>query len=103
MRRSNCWEILECGKHPDENNSSTCGVCPATVTNEFDGVNGGQHAGRFCWAIAGTMCGGETQGSLAQKLMDCCRCVFLQQVDMEEGFSFVLTQTDARNQQREKI
>lgn len=103
MKRSNCWEILECGRHPDGKNTPTCGVCPAALTNEFDGVNGGQHAGRFCWAVAGTLCGGEIQGNLVKKLMDCYRCVFLQQVDMEEGFEFALTPTDARNQQEGKI
>lgn len=45
------------------------GVCPASVEESFHGLNQGLNAGRICWAVAGTLCSGEVQGSYAQTLL----------------------------------
>ena len=50
------------------------------------------NAGRACWAIAGSLCGGKIQGTYAQKLNNCWRCDFMNKVKQEEeptnfGFS----------------
>lgn len=72
-------------------NAGTLGVCPATLPNQLDGVNHGRHAGRCCWAISGTLCEGEVQGTFARKLLDCLNCEFLKQVNLDEGREFILT------------
>ena len=76
MSRMNCWEFFECGREPDGKKSKELGICPASVKTELDGVNDGTNAGRSCWAVAGTLCEGEVQGSYAQKLGNCLKCDF---------------------------
>ncbi len=91
MDRHNCWEVMKCGRQPAGDSAETLGICPATLTGEFDGVNKGNHGGRFCWAIAGTLCGGETQGTYSMKIRDCLHCEFLKQVQKDEDRHFILT------------
>ena len=91
MKRKNCWEVKRCGREPGGENSKKLGVCPAALPNEYDGVNKGKNAGRFCWAVTGTLCEGEIQGVYAKKLINCLRCKFLKQVNEDEGRNFILT------------
>jgi hypothetical protein len=51
-------------------------------------VHGGKNAGRACWVVAGTYCGGEAQGSFALKITDCSLCDFYNLVRDEEGRKF---------------
>jgi hypothetical protein len=76
MSRMNCWEFFECGREPDGKKVREHGICPASVKAELDGMNDGENGGRCCWAIAGTFCGGEAQGTYAQKLGNCLKCDF---------------------------
>src|SRR5665648_944927 len=70
MVRRNCWEAMKCGRQPAGEDAEQLGACPAALPNEhFDGVNKGKHCGRFCWAVAGTLCGGKVQGNHAKKFM----------------------------------
>ena len=87
---NNCWEVLACGREPDGDHVGVLGVCPAATGINFDGVNRGTFGGRFCWAIAGTLCGGEVQGTLAKKTMNCVSCGFYAKVIAEEGMDFIL-------------
>ncbi|MDX1797850.1 MAG: hypothetical protein R3255_04300 [Candidatus Lokiarchaeia archaeon] len=64
------------------------GVCPVIVNNKYNGVNMGKNAGRACWMIAGTLCGGKVQGSYAQKYKNCITCEFYNLVKKEEGLNF---------------
>ena len=63
------------------------GECPAALDASFDGINSGKNAGRICWAVAGTCCGGEVQGTYAEKRDSCIGCNFYQMVQEEEGIS----------------
>ena len=81
---------MGCGRQVGGVNADDKGICPASVAEKFNGVNRGDNAGRFCWAVAGTLCDGEIQGTYAQKLGDCLRCKFLKQVNEDEGRVFVL-------------
>jgi len=76
MSRMNCWEFFDCGREPNGKKARELGVCPAAAKTELDGLNDGRNGGRSCWAIAGTMCEGEVQGSYAQKLGNCLKCDF---------------------------
>jgi signal transduction histidine kinase len=81
----NCWEFKKCGRQPGGNKVAELGVCRAAVESRCDGMNQGQNAGRVCWLVAGTLCGGAIQGSFAHKLSSCQECKFYQQVREEEG------------------
>lgn len=53
----NCWEFKKCGREKT-------GDCPAVTKN----------LGRMCWIVAGTMCGGQVQGTFAKKYKNCLAC-----------------------------
>lgn len=81
----NCWEYMRCGREPGGANAGELGVCPAATDASFDGINAGACAGRFCWAVSGTLCGGRLQGTFAKKRHTCMDCHFYQRVQFEEG------------------
>ncbi|MFH1294084.1 MAG: two-CW domain-containing protein [Pseudomonadota bacterium] len=54
----------------------------------YSGKNGGIAAGRFCWKVAGTLCGGKVQGTFAEKMINCANCDFFKSVKPEEGAAF---------------
>ncbi|WP_321506635.1 HAMP domain-containing sensor histidine kinase [uncultured Methanoregula sp.] len=80
MSAKNCWEFRKCGREPLGAHVHELGPCPAATEARADGVNGGKNAGRACWAIAGTMCGGKVTGTYASKIADCRCCEFYQSV-----------------------
>ena len=90
MKKLNCWEFRNCGREPGGKNAIEFGICPCAKKSDYTGVNGGKYSGRFCWAVAGTYCKGEIQGSFAKKFKDCVNCNFLKYVQEEEGRSFLL-------------
>ena len=90
MEKLNCWEFFKCGRQPGGKNVKEFGVCPTGLTSEFDGINEGISAGRFCWRVSGTFCTGENQGSYIKKFQDCLNCAFLKKVNDEEGLNFIL-------------
>ncbi len=88
----NCWEYKRCGRQPGGPRAKEMGVCPVTIHHQLEGVHGGSKAGRACWVVAGSLCGGKVQGAYAQKLNNCWRCDFMNMVKQEEdptseGFS----------------
>jgi len=89
MNKKNCWEFFHCGRQPGGEKAGELGICPAAVQNRLNGVNEGTNGGRVCWAIAGTLCKGKTQGTYAQKLGDCLRCEFYASVRQEQAEAFV--------------
>ncbi len=86
----NCWEVKGCGREPGGDMIDELGVCPAAVNAACDGINHGSHAGRICWAIAGTLCGGKVCGSSAAKRITCLACEFYSRVHKEEGKTFCI-------------
>jgi predicted Ser/Thr protein kinase len=83
----NCWEFKKCGREPGGRKAEELGVCPAAVESSYDGINFGENAGRICWAVAGTCCGGKVQGTFAEKRKTCVTCDFYQKVQEQEGRS----------------
>ncbi len=81
--KSNCWDFKKCGRAPGGAKSAELGVCPAATDASHNGNNGGQNAGRYCWKVAGTLCGGQVQGSWANKSMNCMACDFFKAVKAE--------------------
>ena len=61
------------------------GICPAAIDSTFNGLNSGKNGGRICWAVAGTFCNGEVQGSYVEKQVSCMSCSFFTLVKEEEG------------------
>lgn len=76
---------MQCGREPGGANVPAQGVCPAATEVSYDGIHGGRCAGRFCWAVTGTFCGGVVQGTFAGKRTLCTQCHFYQRVQAEEG------------------
>jgi hypothetical protein len=96
MIKISCWEFKKCGRETDGSNADELGICPASLTNEYNNINYGQFGGRFCWSIAGTFCQGRVNGTFAKKLPSCVNCDFLKSVHYEEGGNFILTPTVAK-------
>lgn len=90
MLKLNCWELKKCGRQPGGKNVDELGACPAATDDSSYGINDGKKAGRYCWAIAGTLCGETIQGTFAQKLSDCLMCEFYQKVREQEGKDFII-------------
>ena len=76
---------MKCGRQPGGDKAAELGVCPAADDPSYDGINCGKNAGRFCWAVAGTFCGGKIQGTFADKRDSCLSCAFFNRVRAEEG------------------
>ena len=47
MKKKNCWEIMKCGMEQGGKNVAKLGVCPASVSNEYNGINNGKYTGKF--------------------------------------------------------
>lgn len=91
-KKLNCWEFKNCGRQPGGHKVDELGVCPAAIDRGLDNAHGGKNAGRACWVVAGSLCGGKIQGTYAKKLLNCWRCEFMNSVRTEEeptisGFS----------------
>ena len=84
-KKSNCWDVMMCGRERGGKNVDEHGVCPAAADQSYDGINSGTCGGRICWAVAGTFCGGCEQGSFVEKRASCLSCDFYQMVQEEEG------------------
>ena len=88
MKKYNCWEFKKCGRTPGGEHERDLGICPAAAEARMHTVHGGKNAGRACWVIAGTMCGGAVQGSFAKKNATCEECDFFKLVRQEEGADY---------------
>jgi hypothetical protein len=86
--KNNCWEYKNCGRQPGGAKAAELGVCPSANCAQATGIHGGTAAGRACWALAGTLCGGKVQGEFATKILNCSKCDFYQLVRKEEGADF---------------
>lgn len=82
--RPNCWDFLKCGRGPHASEP-----CRAAADGASHGINGGQNAGRFCWAVVGTLAGEEELAACAQQTQ-CSACRFFNAVKAEEGEAFQL-------------
>lgn len=82
----NCWEVKGCRRGPAAPPEDRC---PAAAAELADGINGGQAAGRICWLVAGTLCGGQVVGAFADKQATCTACEFFAQVQAENTENFV--------------
>jgi len=86
----NCWDFKGCGREQGGAKAAQLGVCPAASDTAHNGSNHGKNGGRLCWAVTGTLCGGEVQGTFAQKRLSCISCDFFTSVKGEEGKSFAM-------------
>jgi len=89
--KTNCWEFKRCGRESGGKNVKDLGVCPASIEKKLDGAHGGTNAGRACWVVSGTFCGGVVQGTFAKKFMNCEICEFYKEVKEQESPNFQLS------------
>jgi len=74
--KQNCWEHMKCGREPGGDKVAELGLCRVAIDKSLNGLNSGINGGRICFAIAGTFCGGEVQGTFAKELGSCTKCEF---------------------------
>jgi len=60
----NCWEIKKCDRQLVGKKANKLVECIASK----------EEMGHSCWAVAGTLCCGKTQGAFAQKIEFCTSC-----------------------------
>ena len=84
----NCWDFKKCGRETNGSKTVGLGVCPAATNFTHNNKNGGKSAGRYCWKVAGTLCGGKVQGSFADKMGNCTKCDFFSLVKQDQGAAF---------------
>ena len=89
MTNKNCWEFKKCGREPGGAKTKELGVCAAATETRLHGIHEGKNAGRTCYAVAGTLCGGKVQGRFAAKMSTCMACDFYKEVQNEEGEKMV--------------
>jgi hypothetical protein len=58
-KKVRCWNYNECGHEKDS-------LCPAVSEN----------AGKSCWLVAKTLCGGRVHGEHTQRTKSCEGCAF---------------------------
>jgi len=85
LEKMNCWEYMGCGLEPGGEKVSEEGPCPAATDTSYSGINSGKNAGRFCWAVPGTLCGNKCQNNYVEKGASCQECDFFNMVVAEEG------------------
>jgi len=71
-KKIRCWEVTRCGVEKAEGSAQM--ICPAYP-----------NYGRICWAIAGTFCGKKVSGAIAQKIGNCKKCEFYQDVAVRKA------------------
>ena len=76
----NCWEFKKCGRELGGVNVEKLGACPAYPDH-----------GRHCARVAGTLCGGDIQGSFAQKLPNCMHCDFYKSPHYERDYKGLIS------------
>lgn len=72
----NCWEYMKCRREPGGDKATELGICRVANDKHLNGANSGLNGGRICFAIAGSFCLGEVQGTFAKKFASCRDCEF---------------------------
>ncbi len=91
MKKLNCWEFKQCGRETGGSKVKEMGTCPASIERKLHAVHDGENAGRSCWVVAGTLCGGYVQGTFAKKFQSCEQCEFYNSVRQDEGLKFKMS------------
>jgi methyl-accepting chemotaxis protein len=68
MSHLQCWEFKKCGREVTMD-------CPAVV----------KKAGDLCWMVAGTLCGGQAQGTFVKKIGNCKKCDFFEYMQQRKA------------------
>lgn len=92
----NCWEFNRCGREPGGALACSHGICPAAIEEPAHGINGGENAGRICWAVSGTFCGGRERSAHVGQRPSCMGCDFFERVLNEEGEEVVMLRPDQK-------
>jgi hypothetical protein len=63
-------------------------VCRASVESNFDGINNGVNAGRYCWKIKVSEDNHNSSNKTLSTIMDCIDCDFFIKVKADEKNNF---------------
>ena len=83
--KSNCWDISQCGRESGGKRAAELGVCATSISEYFNGTNGGVNGGRCCWRVSGTLFNGNRQCEMLESVGCCQKCEVFQTVKIEEG------------------
>ena len=75
-KKQNCWEYMKCGREPGGDKVAELGICRVANAKHLNGTNSGLTGGRVCFAVVGSFCEGDIQGSFAKKFASCSDCEF---------------------------
>ncbi len=79
----NCWQYKNCGREKGGLMVDVLGECPVSTAMKYDGLNGGQGAGRSCWMAPNSACRRDQVGG--NRRWDACHnCEFYKRVVFEE-------------------
>ena len=81
----NCWEFKKCGREKGGAKAKELGVCPAYPDH-----------GKHCAQVAGTLCGGQVQGTFAMKLLNCMKCEFYQSANYDKEYKPGIVEVQGR-------
>lgn len=87
MKKLNCWEYFACGREPGGSKAEESGICPVTIDERLDGVNGGVNGGRACWGVM-ELSGCSRREEPRPEASNCTDCSFRTKVILEEGFNY---------------
>ena len=88
--KSNCWEVIKCGREPGGKSHVEKGVCPVTVFTAADGFLGGENGGRACVFIVGSLAMDKTIGTCERANGDCFKCKFFKRLKKQYKRAFRL-------------
>lgn len=80
ITKLNCWEFMKCGRQPGVSTLMTSGCVLLRGRADLMVFMTERIAGRACWVVAGSLCGGTIQGSFAEKFRNCEKCNFYKRV-----------------------
>jgi hypothetical protein len=80
---------MACGREPGGIRADQEGICPAAQNSRYQGINGGQASGRFCWTEPDTNC----KKFLEESDGGCMLCSFFTRVLHEEGEGMIMTRS----------
>ncbi len=87
--KHNCWEFNHCGREFGGSEIHQYGVCQSVTFTAFNGTNNGFNAGRYCWAVSGSIKDSPKTCIHHPPFEDCEQCEFYLSVKEEENINFI--------------
>jgi hypothetical protein len=87
MRYKQCWEARKCDREPAAESRRENDICPASLSWQFDGVNGEQNGGRFYRGFLERYAGAKNKGPMLGSSWIASIAIFLEWYMKRKGVS----------------